>query len=75
MKMEKMYILINKKKRRQRISHECDNESNFFFFQTNIPGDSRNIEKTIIDKTAEITSSAIHIPRQFRFSVDDIAIS
>lgn len=40
-----------------------------------VPGDSKNIEKTIIDKTAEITSSAMQIPRQFLFSVDDIAIS
>lgn len=40
-----------------------------------VPGDSKNIEKTIIDKTAEITSSAMQIPRQFLFSVDDIASS
>lgn len=40
-----------------------------------LPGDSKNIEKTIIDKTAEITSSAMQIPRQFLFSVDDIASS
>jgi hypothetical protein len=40
-----------------------------------IPGDSRNIEKTIIDKTAEITSNAMQIPRQFLFSDDDIASS
>lgn len=40
-----------------------------------LPGDSKNIEKTIIDKTAEITSRAMHIPRQFLFSVDDIASS
>lgn len=40
-----------------------------------LPGDSKNIEKTIIDKTAEITSNAMHIPRQFLFSVDDIASS
>lgn len=45
------------------------------FLPSCVPGDSRNIEKTIIDKTAEITSSAMHIPRQFRFSDDDIAIS
>lgn len=40
-----------------------------------VPGDSKNIEKTIIDKTAEITSNAMQIPRQFLFSVDDIASS
>lgn len=33
------------------------------------------MEKTIIDKTAEITSRAMQIPRQFLFSVDDIANS
>jgi hypothetical protein len=41
----------------------------------NLPGDNKNIEKTIIDKTADITSSAMQIPRQFLFSVDDIASS
>lgn len=40
-----------------------------------LPGDRRNIEKTIIDKTAEITSRAMQIPRQFLFSVDAMAIS
>lgn len=43
--------------------------------QFSSPGDSKNIEKTIIDNTADMTSSAMHIPRQFLFSVDDIAIS
>lgn len=53
-----------------------DNESHFSHFSLlYVPGDRRNIEKTIIDKTAEITSNAIHIPRQFLFSVDDIASS
>ena len=42
---------------------------------SHLPGDSKNIEKTIIDKTAEITSNAMHIPLQFLFSVDDIASS
>jgi hypothetical protein len=33
------------------------------------------MEKTMIDKTAEITRRAMQIPRQFRFSVDEITIS
>jgi hypothetical protein len=33
------------------------------------------MEKTMIDKTAEITKRAMQIPRQFRFSEDEIAIS
>lgn len=40
-----------------------------------LPGDSRNIEKTITDKTADMTRSAMQMPRQLRFSVDDIASS
>lgn len=55
--------------------HKCyKKDSNFSDFP-HLPGDSKNIEKTIIDKTAEITSNAMHIPRQFLFSVDDIASS
>ena len=41
----------------------------------NIPGDNKNIENTITPSTADITSNAIQMPLQLRFSVDDIAIS
>jgi hypothetical protein len=60
---------------------EIDNNNKIFPFLFSkyrifyVPGDSRNIENTIIDNTAEITSNAMQIPRQFLFSVDDIASS
>lgn len=36
-----------------------------------LPGESRNIEKTIKPKTPAITKSAINIPRQFLWPGDD----
>lgn len=77
-----MLIFVNNNEKlpqRLRRSHRWklfEGKSNFTRDKTRrSPGDRRNIEKTIIDKTAEITSSAMQIPRQFLFSVDDIAIS
>ena len=40
-----------------------------------IPGDNRNIEKTINPKTAAITSKAMNIPRQFRSPGEEAASS
>lgn len=73
-----MLIFVNNNEKlpqRLRRSHRWklfEGKSNFTRDKTRrSPGDRRNIEKTIIDKTAEMTNSAMQMPRQFRFSDDD----
>lgn len=46
-----------------------------FVLHVNLPGVRMKIEKTITDNTAEMTRSAMQIPRQLRFSVDEMTIS
>lgn len=43
--------------------------------QKSSPGDRIKMERTITDRTAEMTRRAMQIPRQFLFSADEITIS
>lgn len=67
-----MLIFVNNNEKLAPLRWKLSLKSNFTRDKARrSPGDRRNIEKTIIDKTAEMTKSAMQMPRQFLFSDDD----